>query len=517
MPRLLSALALSVLALTPVCADEVLQDTWYEDSIGYRKTGYTHIVLTKTAQGYVEEVHEWWPLEGSVTKTQTRTETTSTGRVVGWTKLETTALGTLRSSGKLEGEVLRWKIQRREQKERSGEIKGEVFDSAVVAYLIARGERKPGEFKLRILNLPKGAKEFEFSAEKLGDQLQFTAKSTVRMYGPKGKCEQVLRTDYVGERSAVSEAEAKDMSRKPQVDAQGVTPGLYDREGIKIVAPSKVWGLAAVAEGGGEEEPVMLIHSLEVMLLVLPLEIPLPAEDEGLQVFLPQMRESLDSQDPNLNYGEGKIVTEFGLKGLRYPVTGLFNDDVEIQGQAWILRRNASQGALVMLFGPADKVAETNGLVTAARKALTITKLEEKATPAQRGTFPLGLSLEFPGGWERQTEKGREQWASPAGSHVAAWLQATRGAPSKDVAENWTQSMADKFGTTAEPPKLVKVGGRELYRSELEVENKGIKMVIRLFVGETGTNESFLMMAIDTALEKPGTIEKILKSAKWKK
>lgn len=517
MLRPVSALALSLLLTLPAFGQEVIVDAWYEESVGYQKMGYTHQKVTKTEKGLIEEIREWWPVAGGVSRSTSRIETDLQGRLVRWEKSETNALGTSHESGQLEGKVLRWRCQRRDQKECSGEIEGAVYDSGLVALLIARGERKPGEQKLRVLDLPKGTKTLEFTAEREGDRLHFGGKNTVRIYDDSGKCEQVLRTDYVGEKVLASEAQAKDMARKPQVDDRLATPGRFEREGVELVSPGKGWGLAAVSESGTEEaEPAMLIHPYEVLLMTLPLAVPIPAEDAGLEMLLPQMRTSLDANNEDLTYGEGKIAKVYGLKGLEYPIHGLFNGKSKIQGHVWILRRNSSQSLMVMCFGPADKVAETKGLLAEARQALKVAPLAEGAGEARRVKFPHGLSLELPKGWTRQPKGGREQWVSPAGSHIAVWLQDTGGLPAAEVAERWGRTMADKFGCTASEVVRWKLGTRELCRTELSVENEGIVMKMRLIVGDTSGNESFLMMAIDTPLETKGALKKIFGSAKWK-
>lgn len=512
-------LALLALAAPARAEDELLIDQWHEQFLCYVKVGYSHTRLLRTAEGYRLEEHEWWPLPKGETLSQSTTLTDGEGRILSVSSKETSELGEVVASVKRTGADLSWTTQRRALPGREGKIEGAVYASEVVAYLVATGKRKGGEVELRVLDLPRGAKTETIRFERLGDQLHADSSEALSLYEQNGERTQGLRKDAGGaEDLAVSEAEAKDMTRTTKVERlKGFKRNEATLKGVTLRAPGQGWAVIAMPPDAARERDamLMLIHPHEVFVLGVFLPIPLPADPGQLEVFLPTLRESMQERDEALKLGAGKVTRAHGLIGFEFPLAGLFHDEYPTKGRLMILRRNSQEALMLWLMSPSDKQAETKELLADALRGLKVEPMAEPKVKLEQVTLPGKLQLKLPSDWEREVEQGQVRYTSPGGSQVRVWLQPTGRAP-QDVLDTWSQNFAAQMGATPPSVERYELGKRELWSAALAVERNDIQIQVRLITGADASGQTFMMMTLETSLSPKGQMKSLLESATWK-
>lgn len=497
----------------------MLLDQWHEQFLCYVKVGYAHTRLIRTDRGFRHEHHEWWPLAKGEHVTRSTTETDAEGRILSSNKKETSDLGEALESVKRAGEDLTWSTQRRALPGREGKIEGAVYDSDVVSYLVATGKRKGGQVELRVLDLPRGVKVETISFEQLGDQLHANSKDALSLYEKNGKRSQSLRKDAGGaEDLAVSEAEAKDMTRSTKVERMaGFKPNEATLQGVTVRSPGKGWAVIAMPADAAQERDgmLMLLHPHEVFVIGVFLPVPLPTDPDQLQAFLPGLRESMQEREESLKLGEGKVTRAHGLVGLEYPIKGHFHDEYPTQGRLLLLRRSSKQALMLWLMSPSDKQSETKDLLAQAVAGLKVEPLAEPKAPLEKVTLPGKLQLDLPKDWERAVEDGQVRYTSPGGSQLRAWLQAT-GLPPEEVLDTWSQNFAGQMGVTPPTVEPYELGKRKLHTATLTVERNSIQIHVRLITGADSSGQTFMMMALETSLSPKGQMKTLLESATWK-
>jgi len=517
MPKLASLLALfpGLLMAQAACAQEVLVDQWTEDFIGGRKVSYAHVKIVTTPSGYREERQEYWPSAGGLCREESRTETDGEGRIRSVAGTATTPLGTTRFFGQREAKGFGWRMRYRGQTPLSGMVEEVVHDSGIVALLIARGKRTSSEVKLNTLDLPEGVKERTFRARLRPDSLEFEREDLLRIYDRRGALLQELRYDIHAERLPVSEQQARDMDRVPAgVEASGVVPGSAAFEGLRIRAPRGGWALASTpeAQGEGADRRVMLMHPYRVLLIAQLIPVPLPADAKALGAMAPGMTEALNrnSKESGTTYSMAKAAEAWGLPAIQFEVEGNLRGE-ETSGEAWIVRLSASEGLLVILFGPSDKASEIAPLFRQAKASLEL----EAQVRSQATTFPGGLKVELPETWRKGETRGRAAWTSPDGAYLTAWVQVTPGKTPRTFLDDWADHTATRLNATPGKVERVVLGGRRLFKVEVDAEKAGTRMKVRLITGRAAGGETFLMVAIDTAESPRGALDAILGKAKW--
>lgn len=518
MPKLAPLFALfpGLLLAQVALGQEVLVDQWTEDYLSGRKVGYAHIRVLKTAEGYREERREWWPSAGGMCREQSRTETDDRGQILSLAGTSTTPLGTTRYFGQREAKGFGWRLRYRNQPPLSGTIEGKVQDSGIVALLIARGKRKvTPEVVIRSPDLPEGVKERTFRARLRGDALEFDEEELLRIYDRRGVLLHELRYDMHAQRQAVTKAEAQDMRRVPEgFRASGVPSGRARLEGVELTSPGEGWGVAGspAAEGENAEQRVMLLHPYRVLLLAQAIPVPLPADEKSLNDMAPRMSEALNrnSAESGTTYSMARATKAWGLPAIQFDVEGTLRGE-ETQGEAWIVRLSGSEGLLVILFGPSDKAKETAPLFRQAKAALRL----EARVELQATTFPGGLKVELPESWRKGETRGRAAWTSPEGAYLSAWVQATPGQTPESFLGEWANHTATRLNATPGKVERVEVGGRRLFKIEVEAEKAGTQMKVRLITGQASAGQTFLMVAIDTTESPAGALDAILRKATW--
>ena len=394
-------------------------------------------------------------------------------------------------------------------------IKEEIHDSGIVGLLLARGRKKSSEVNMNTLDLPKGVKERAFRARLRPDCLEFEDEDILRIYDRRGALLQELRYDMHAERLAATESQARDMSRVPAgLSAAGVVPGVAAFAGLEVRAPSGGWALASTPEAQGEdaERRIMLMHPYRVLLIAQLIAVPLPAQAEALGAMAPAMAEALNrnSEESGTTYSLARATKAWGLPAIQLEVEGTLRGE-ETSGEAWIVRLSASEGLLVILFGPSDKARETAPLFRQAKASL---KLEAQVV-SQATTFPGGLKVELPETWRKGETRGRAAWTSPEGAYLTAWVQATPGQTPQSFLDDWADHTATRLNATPGKVERVVVGGRRLFKIEVEAEKAGTQMKVRLITGQAAGGQTFLMVAIDTTESPQGALDAILGRATW--
>lgn len=515
MQKLAVALALlsGLLLADGVSAQELLLDQWTEDFLAGQKVGYAHIRIHKRPGGYLEERNEWWPLAGDTYREQSVIRTNNEGRIQSAARTIRTALGTTISFAEQEGKGLRWQMRYRRQKPLSGKIEGEVQDSSLVAFLLARGPKKSLEVKLRSLDLPEGAREKTYRANSRPGFLSFEHEDVLRLYDRQGALLQELRYDMHAERLKVSEVQAKDMTRVlPGLRESGIEPGVARSGGMTLTSPGPGWGVVAMPEGQGEESSprVMLLHPYRVLFLARPISIALPADEEGLGNMADRMGDALSKGDTK--YRVGKATKAWGLSGLHYETEGVFRGE-ETLGEAWLLHTSASESLMVVLFGPSDKARETASLLRAAKASFQFRALRSY----QSASFPGGLKLRLPQVWRKGETKGRAAWTSPQGGYLTAWVQFTPNHTPLTFLKDWALQTAARLKGKPGGLKRVEIDGRSMFKIEVDAEKAGTRMKVRLITTSAGPGQTLLLIAIDTAQSPRGDMDWILGSATWGK
>jgi len=517
MPKLASVLALfpGLLVAQVALGQEVLVDQWTEDFIGGRKASYAHVRIVKTSEGFLEDRQEYWPIAAGLCREETRTETDGEGRIRSVSGTATTPLGTTRFFGQREAKGFAWRLRYRAQEPLSGVIEEPVHDAGIVALLIARGGKSSAEVKFKTLDLPEGTKERSFRARLRLDRLEFEEEDLLRIYDRRGALLQELRYDMHAERSSVTEAQARDMTRVPAgLSAAGVVPGRAGFAGLQVRAPDGGWALtrSPEAQGEGVDQRVLLMHPYRVLLIAQPIPVPLPADAGALGAMAPRMAEALNrnSKESGTTYSMARAAEAWGLPAIQLEVEGNLRGE-ETSGEAWIVRLSASEGLLVILFGPSDKAREIAPLLDQAKASLQL----EAQLLSQTTTFPGGLRLELPETWRKGETRGRAAWTSPEGAYLSAWVQATPGKTPRGFLDDWAQHTATRLNATPGKVQRVVVGGRRLFKIEVDAEKAGTRMKVRLITGQAAGGETFLLVAIDTTESPPGALDAILSKATW--